>query len=125
MSENAPWNEKRTTPRISWNFIVKFRSEKLESLSELQVSTIQNISEGGCSFFSATQYHLEERLHLEIQFPAIREPMKFLGIVKRCEHVEGKKISPYFIGIQFTEMDETKKSSFIQTLSFFLNKQSR
>ena len=125
MSENASWNEKRTTPRISWNFIVKFRSEKPEGLSQLQVSTIQNISEGGCSFFSAVQYQLEEKLHLEIQFPSIREPMKFQGIVKRCEYLAGKKISPYFIGIQFTGMDETKKNGFIQTLSFFLNKQSR
>jgi len=93
------------------------------SLSDLQVSTIQNISRGGCSFFSNASYNLEERLHIEIKFPSLREPMKFLGIVKRCEFNKEHKISPYYIGVQFTEMDEAKKNIFFQTLDFFLGKQ--
>ena len=118
MANNTNWDEKRTKPRIAWSFVAKYRPSQDESRQEWEVSCIQDISQGGCSFTSRFPFDIEGRLDIEIQFPALEGPMRFVGVVKRCD----KRASLYFIGVEFIEMDEVKKNIFFQTLDFFLKK---
>lgn len=125
MYEETNWINKRIHPRIAWSFMVKFKAHKSESPDSWEVSTIKNISLGGCYFYSSVSYEIGEFLDIEVRFPAIIEPMKFIGEVKRCERSEDPKVNKYGIGIQFQGMDEEKKNSFIKTIGFFLQKQSK
>lgn len=112
-------DEKRQFPRISWNFLVKFKAVASES-ERWEVSTIQDLSKGGCGFFTGIKYTVGEILDIQIQFPALRDPVHFQGEVKRCE----EKGSTFLIGVRFINMDETKTQEFNQMLDFFLKKQS-
>ena len=118
------FQERRLWPRISWNFIIKFRQQKKPE-ANWEVSLIQNISKGGCYCFGRIPLELGEILDIEIQFPTLEDPMKFVGEVKRCERSRDKNLAIHGIGIQFTEMDEGKRDTFYQTLDFFLKKQSQ
>jgi len=124
MERSPDGREKRVSPRISWRFIIKFKPHTIEDLPVWETATIQNISTGGCSFFSSRSYKVGDILDIEIQFPLLREPMKFLGQVKRSEGEKDKKLSLYNIGVQFIEMDADKIGAFKQTVEFFLKKQS-
>ncbi|MFH0828242.1 MAG: PilZ domain-containing protein, partial [Candidatus Omnitrophota bacterium] len=104
MYEKTYWNNKRVHPRIAWSFIVRFKACKSESRYSWEVATIKDISLGGCYFYSNFPYEKGELLDLEVRFPAIIEPMKFIGEVKRCERSEDPKVNKYGIGIQFQGM---------------------
>lgn len=119
----SEWIKKRQHPRISWSFMIRYRLRDQVS-AVWNVSTVKNISLGGCCFFSDTAYKPGDILDIEVQFPMIMEAMKFIGEVKRCdERIEHK--SSYGIGIQFKDMDATKQNQFLDTLGFFMNRQLR
>jgi hypothetical protein len=123
MEEGFNSREKRASPRISWRFIVKFKPHSIADLPVWETATVQNLSRGGCSFFSSAAYKVGDFLDIEIQLPLLREPMKFLGEVRRCEGEKDKKLL-YNIGVQFIEMDTDKIDAFNQTVEFFLKKQT-
>lgn len=114
--------EKRQKPRVMRGFVVKFRTQSTEGFSNWQVSTLQNISLGGCCFYSSAPYKIGEALEVLIQLPNLKDPMRFSGVIRRCEIGKGPQASQHLIGVEFTEMDGTKKTIFIQTLEFFLKK---
>lgn len=119
---NPDWSEKRGHPRVSWNFVVKYKPRQDEDASHWEVAVIQNISKGGCYFFSGTSHEIGEILDIEIQFPNLLTPMKFSAQVNRCVHSSDPNLPRYGIGVFFTEMDESKRAIFEQTLEFFLKR---
>ncbi|MDD2688836.1 MAG: PilZ domain-containing protein [Candidatus Omnitrophica bacterium] len=122
---NPDWSEKRLHPRVSWNFVVKYRSHQDKDTASWEVAVIQNISKGGCYFFSGISHKIGEILDIEIQFPNLLAPMKFSAQVNRCIHSSDPNLPRYGIGVYFTEMDESKRNSFEQTLDFFLKKKPK
>jgi Tfp pilus assembly protein PilZ len=122
MNEERRGMELRKHPRISWGFIVKFRPK--DKNSQWQVSTVKNISLGGCYFTSSTKFDIGESLDINAQFPTLKDPIQFKGKVKRCESQQDKS-GIYGIAICFSGMDETKKKEFSDTINFFLNKQHK
>jgi len=125
MEEDIRWANKRAHPRISWNFIVRFRLHNNERPQGWEVSVIRNISLGGCYFYSNIRYEIGQILDIEVQFPSLLEPMKFVGEVKRYEENLDASVHIYGVAIQFQGMDEKKKNTFIETVNFFLKKQSK
>lgn len=123
--DNTNWSEKRTYPRVSWNFVMKCRSYENRDFANWEVVIVQNISKTGCYFFSQTAYKAGEILDIEIQFPNLAVPMEFTGEVKRCVENSGRNLPKYGIGIYFTGVDEDKKNIFDQTLDFFLKKKRK
>ncbi|MDD5006169.1 MAG: PilZ domain-containing protein [Candidatus Omnitrophica bacterium] len=124
MNDESKWISLRRHPRISWGFIVKFRPQDKTS-AEWEASTIKDISEGGCFFYSSTKYQPGQILEIRVQFPSLTEPMQFTGEVKRCESSVEKKSNIYGIAVCFLGMDEQKKKEFTRTITFFLSKQQK
>jgi len=124
MGDESRWENLRRYPRISWNFVVKFRLKDSKQ-SEWQTSTIKDISEGGCFFYSNVPYGVGQVLEILVKFPSMITPMQFIGEVKRCESGKDKQFSLHGIGICFLKMDEQKRQEFIETISFFLKKQKK
>lgn len=125
MDEERKWASKRLHPRISWSFSVRFKPHESKNRGVWGVSLVKNISVGGCYFYSNIPYKIGQILDLEIKFPVLMEPMGFVGEVRRCEYNEEEKTGIYGLGVQFIEMDESKKDNFIKTVEFFLRKQSK
>lgn len=115
--------ERRLWPRISWNFIIKFKRQVGKD-SEWEVSAIKNISKGGCFCFSQIVFQEGEVLDIEIQFPTLKEPIKFQGEVKRCAPVKDSSLMVFALALRFTQIDIEAKNIFNQTMDFFLKKQS-
>ncbi|RKY32985.1 MAG: hypothetical protein DRP74_01455 [Candidatus Omnitrophota bacterium] len=122
MADKDPQNL-RKKPRIERHFMIRYQPQENPTVHNQGVSTIQNISETGCFFYSACHYKIGEKLDVEIRFPLIAEPAKFVAEVKRCIE-EDPKIPKYAIGILFIDVDQEKKDAFIKTLDFFLKKRS-
>ena len=116
--------ERRKHPRISWNFVTKFRPKGQED-AHWEVPILENISEGGCFFYSSSPHAVGDMLEIEIQFPMLQEPMKFIGEVKRYKTDVHASQTRYGIGVQFLEMDEEKKKKFVETINFFLKKSAK
>lgn len=125
METDNNWINKRMHPRIAWSFMVKFRPHKGDGLQGWEVSVINNISLGGCRFYSNIPFNTGEALEIELTLPLLTEPMKFIGEVKRCIPSEDAKVKIYDIGVQFLDMDQDKKDKFIETVTFFLKKHSK
>lgn len=111
----------RKHPRIARNFVARFRVKDRPD-SEWQLSTLKDISEGGCYFYSATPFEIGQVLETRILFPSSKEPIEFLGEVKRCDSEGSGQFSRFGIGVYFMGMDEQKKKEFIETIVFFLKK---
>lgn len=125
MNDESKWANLRKHPRISWNFVVKFKPKDSHD-SEWQVSTIKDISQGGCYFHNNLSFEAGEILEIQVQFPSLRVPMQFIGEVRRCESLSQDKNFPLFgIAVMFLEMDEEKKKEFIDTIIFFLKKKKK
>lgn len=122
MEDQNQWLSRRQHPRIAWRFVVRFRITTTPEAT-WEVSTIKDISEGGCFFLSETPYEVGQALEIEIQFPLLKGYMRFTGEVRRCEADKNKLPVRYGISLKFLEMAEQKKKEFIDTLSFFLKKQ--
>jgi len=110
----------RKYPRISWGFVIRFR---LRGGDVWEVGTIKNISEGGCYFGTGKEMKVGLPLEIQVQFPAIKEPMRFVGEVTRCESGDAQNL--FFVGIKFLEMDQQKKDEFLHVITFFLKKQKK
>ncbi|MBI1978241.1 MAG: PilZ domain-containing protein [Candidatus Omnitrophica bacterium] len=115
MVDDSPAN-KRKHPRISWGLIVKFKRLGQDT----QISTVKDISEGGCAFNSGCEYVLEEVLELKIKFPVFRKPMLLKGQVKRCHPLEAGKL--FSVAVAFQEMDMEKRKELQKALDFFIRK---
>ena len=121
MDDEIKWQNLRKHPRIAWNFVVKFRLKDNPDLN-WQVSTVKDISEGGCFFYSNVSYEIGQHLDIRIQFPSLGVPMEFTGEVKRCEERKSGELKMFGLGVLFLEIDEEKKKQFIDTIIFFLKK---
>jgi len=113
--------DKRRFPRISWNFLVKFRLKDAED-SKWLLSNIKNLSQGGCFFYSPVPFEPGQLLEIEIQFPRLTEPMRFNGEVRRKEGDKKRTASTYGIAVMFLEVEWNKKREFVEAINFFLNK---
>jgi c-di-GMP-binding flagellar brake protein YcgR len=119
--QDQEWLSRRQHPRIAKRFVVKFRPKGAQD-AQWEISTLNNVSEGGCSFFSDVAYALGQNLELGIQFPIFKEYMNFLGAVRRCDPDKNRVPVRYLMGVQFTEIEEAKKKEFIDNLNFFVKK---
>ena len=122
MAANDAWQNKRKHPRISWGFMIKFKQDGSDSGWE-GVSTVRDISEGGCSFNTSCEYRVDQVLELEIKFPSLRDPMPLRGEVKRSTRGTGPNL--FFVGVQFLKMDEPKRNELTGILDFFIKKSER
>lgn len=121
MSERDKWKKERRHPRIDWSFVAKARLNEMDE--KWQMTSVKNISEGGCYFYSSQAFEVGKVIEMEIKIPRIEDPMYFIGEVKRCEEQKQGSTQMYGIGVQFQLMDEAKKERFIETVVFFLRKQ--
>jgi hypothetical protein len=124
MDDENKFTNLRHHPRISWHFVVKFRLKDGQE-KNWQVSTVKDISEGGCFFYSNVAYQIGQVLEIRVQFPSIEVPMFFTGEVRRCELENVGQLSLYGVGVCFLGMDEEKRKYFIETITYFLKKQKQ
>jgi hypothetical protein len=111
----------RDSPRISRRFTARVKP-KDSSDAKWQVPILKNISESGCFFIGGVVHEIGEILEIEIQFPTLSEPMRFLGEVVRSETDDKLQPPVHRIGVHFKEMDESKRHKFAETIDFFLKK---
>jgi len=123
MSVNGDPNEKRQSPRIARNFIVKHRLHHDGNSIDWDACFIKNISLKGCYYSSSRPYNVGELLDLQIRLPTLPEPVLLFGKVKRCSCEVGKPVNLYGIAVEFTNLDEEQKKCLAETVSFFLPKQ--
>lgn len=116
-------SNKRRHPRITWGFMVRFRPDADPAKWEL--STLKDVSEGGCFFYSGTGYKPGEVLEIEIQLPTVTDYMHFTGEVKRCEPDQKKHIPRYGVAVQFGGLEEAKRKHFLLALEFLLKRQTK
>lgn len=106
--------EKRRYPRISWNFTIRFRPQGQKDIP-WQTSTVKNIGEGGCFFYSDSKYPVGQELEIEVRDPVFEEVIRFCGRVERSDD-EG-------VAVEFSEIDEEVKRNYIETIIFLLKRE--
>jgi len=111
--------EKRAHPRVERRFVLRFRPHHSED-SKWVVSTLSNISQTGCYFYSSILCEIGQLLDVEIQFPVFSEYMHFVGEVKRVDPQEVVRITTCGVGVYFQEMEEEKKKEFLKVLDLSL-----
>lgn len=104
--------------------MVRFRP-CTDPATKWELSTLRDISEGGCSFFSGKEYTPGEVLEIEIQLPTLTDFMHFTGEIKRCDPDQKKHITRYGVAVQFTGLDEAKRKHFLHALEFLLRRQAK
>lgn len=114
--------ERRRHPRISWGFLVKHKLQG-QNQDAVDLSTVKNISLGGCYFGSRKAYSAGQVLDLEVKLPGIKDPLLFQGKVQRCD--PGQAPGLFFIAVEFMDMGESQKEEFSRVMSFFIKKQNR
>jgi hypothetical protein len=124
--------ERREFPRIIWHFVLRAKpyaqgeaGPPAAGTANWEISAVQNISRGGCSFFSNFPYKPGDLLDIGIQFPSCPDLIRFLGEVRHCHPRVSGISSTYYLGVKFMEIDEAKKGLFYQSLDFFLKKGQR
>lgn len=120
--DEAKERELRKHPRISWSFLVKYKLHGQEE-GTFDLSTVKNISVGGCYFGSQKAYPVGQLLDLEVKLPGIKDPLLFQGTIRRCD--PGQAPGLFFIAVEFTNMGESQKEAFSRVMSFFIKKQNR
>jgi hypothetical protein len=114
--------ERREFPRIIWHFVLRAKPHAQQEAGRWEVSAVQNISRGGCSFFSNFPYQPGDQLDIGIQFPSCPDLIRFVGEVRHCHPRVAGIASTYYLGVKFVEIDEAKRELFYQSLDFFLKK---
>ena len=114
--------ELRRHPRISWNFLVRHHPHD-EGGDWAELSTVRNISIGGCYFGSSRTYPVGQVLDLQVKLPGVKDPLVFQGRVRRCDAGEGASV--WFIAVEFMNMDTPQRDEFTRVISFFLKKQNQ
>ena len=123
LKKNSPVN-RRAYPRVTRHFSARFRSQE-DMGSDWEVPIIENISRGGCYFYSTKPDRIGQLLDIEIQFPALGKPVHFTGKIKRMATNDQMRVRRFGMGVSFTSMDAQHKAGFIDTLAFFLKKQKK
>jgi len=124
MADDDPkGSELRRHARISWGFLVRHKPQG-EQEARTELSTIRDISIGGCYFASQRPYPLGQILDLSVKLPGLKDPLVFQGEVKRSSP-GGETPGMWFIGVEFVNIDGAKKDEFTQVISFFLKKQAK
>ncbi|MBN1794346.1 MAG: PilZ domain-containing protein [Candidatus Omnitrophica bacterium] len=117
-----PSIERRAYPRLVRHFSARFRPQE-DTVGAWEVPIIENISQGGCYFYSTKPYRIGQLLDIEIQFPALGKPVHFTGKIKRLATNEQMRVRRFGMGVSFISMDAQHKAGFVETLAFFLTKQ--
>ena len=120
--EEEKWRQKRRHPRIAWGFLVRHKPHGPAG-DWTDLSTVKNISAGGCYFGSQKAYRPGEILDLEVKLPGVKDLLRFEGDVKRCDAGAGPGM--WFVAVEFINMDYARKDEFTRVISFFLKKQNR
>ncbi|MFA6217589.1 MAG: PilZ domain-containing protein [Candidatus Omnitrophota bacterium] len=124
MGEVSGSSDKRVNPRITRNFVIRFRQSRTEHAANWETSVIKNISQGGCCFATSVSYLIGQVLELEVQLPSMNVPIKFLGEVRRCQYMEVvRDITAYMVAVRFQEIDPAQKKILVDTVDFFVQKQ--
>ena len=114
--------EARRHPRISWGFLVRHKPhEATDDCTEL--STIKNISVGGCYFGSQKAYPPGQILDLTVKLPGVKDLLVFQGQVKRCH--TGQTRGLCFLAVEFVNMNAAQKDEFSRAISFFIKKKNK
>lgn len=122
MDDRNKGEDLREHSRVARNFVARFKAKDKPD-SEWQVSTLKDISEKGCFFYSATPFEIDQVLEVKIQCPSSKEPIEFSGEVKRCDATSKGEFSHFGIGVYFLDVDEQKKKEFSELIAFFLKKE--
>jgi hypothetical protein len=123
MTEENP-EEKRQHPRVQWNFIMRFRIKDLDDI-KWEISNIEDISVGGCLFYSPLAFQLGQILDIQVQLPRVQEFMSFRGEVKRIRTQKVGAFEKHAIAISFSYLEEAHKQKFVDTIDFFVKKQQQ
>ncbi|MFA5119294.1 MAG: PilZ domain-containing protein [Candidatus Omnitrophota bacterium] len=124
MGEDSSSADKRINPRITRNFVIRYRLSRTEQGTSWATSVIKNISQGGCCFATSAPFVIGQALELEVQLPSLTAPIKFFGEVKRCQYMESAQgITGYMVALRFQEIDPDQKKILIDTVDFFFRKQ--
>ena len=115
-------SERRQFPRVRWNFVMRFRVKEFENIN-WEISNIEDVSEGGCLFFSPLPFQKAQMLDIQINLPRLQGFMFFNGEVIRVNAQKTGQFEKYAIAVRFTFMEEEHKQKFKETLDFFLKKQ--
>lgn len=121
--ENNKQDDRRISPRISRNFIIKHRPHTSEDLP-WDICFVRNISLKGCYCSSDKPYEEGQILDIQIQLPAFKEPLQLGGEVKRCDFDKNKPAAICFIAVEFIQMDEQQKHILSETVAFFLHQKN-
>ncbi|MFC1754861.1 PilZ domain-containing protein [Thermoproteota archaeon] len=92
--------ERRIHPRLALSFMMRSRHKGGQD-SDWHITTIKDISEGGCFLYFLNDYEEGEVLDIEIHFPLLANPLRLSGEVQRCES--------YGTAVAFLEMNKKKK----------------
>jgi hypothetical protein len=124
MGKESKGANQRRFPRVGWSFMVRFRPKGVPD-AKWEMTTINDISEGGCFFYSGSSYGIGDVLEVEVQLPALQGYMRFNAEVKRCQGDTSRHLPRYGLAVEFFGMDEARKKQFIETITFFLKRQEK
>jgi len=102
--------------------MAKIRPKGIEG-SKWQIPILKNISKGGCCFIGGNAYKAGQFLEMEIQFPTLEDPMRFVVMVVRNEVLEKSNPPLNKTGVKFVKMDDMKIDRFSEAIEFFLKKE--
>lgn len=119
MLHNNDNSKLRVHKRVEKDFTVLAHPEGKMDPDDCIFSKIIDISEDGCAFSSDRELEIDSVMVISIRLPAVLDPVKFKGLVKRCEPQVGMGQTYYKIGIQFTVKDEKRQKDLMRTLDFF------
>ena len=108
--------------RAAWHFTARFRPLNRSDV-RWEIPTVEDVSEGGCYFYSSFSCEAGKILEIEIEFPGSQKFVRFVGEVKRCDFDNSKKLVRYGIGVHFLEIEKGREEEFKKAITFFLEKQ--
>lgn len=103
---------------------MRFRVKDYDDI-KWEVSHIEDVSVGGCLFYSPLAFQLGQTLDIQIQLPRIQEFMSFSGEVKRIRTQKVGLFEKYAIAVSFSYLEEAHKQKFMETIDFFLKKENQ
>ena len=123
MDPNDKQNEKRESPRIARNFIIKHRPHQSDDSIDWDICFIKNISLKGCYCSSSRPYEPGTMLDIQVRLPSLPEPVVLSGKVKRCDTEVGKPVNLFGVAVEFMGLNDEQKKCITETVSFFLPRQ--
>ena len=121
MNQSNP-ADRRQFPRVRWNFVMRFRIKEYENIN-WEISSVEDVSEGGCLFFSPLPFQKGQMLDIQIHLPRLQGFMFFNGEVVRVNSQKTGQFEKYAVAVKFTFIEEEHRKKFLETIDFFLKKQ--